>query len=97
MVFESYKFKAEEGGKEMSPYREEENIQEDLVHGTFNTSNYGDRAMSTYYRDMVIVPVQGGLEVNVGDEYIFNFDMDIVEDLVKVLQYCIEKNKEEKK
>lgn len=45
---------------------------------------------------MIVSIIDGGLEFDVEGEYIFHLDMDVVEDLLKLIQKCKE-NMEEKK
>ena len=80
-----------------TPYRYEPGISIALSRGEFHTSNYGKRARGSYDRDMTVSIIDGGLEFDVGEEYIFHLDMDVVEDLLKLIQKCKEKNSEEKK
>lgn len=80
-----------------TPYRYEHGIADALSRGEFHTSNYGKRAEGSYGSDMIVSITDGGLEFDVGCEYIFHLDMDVVEDLLKLIQKCKEKNMEEKK
>ena len=80
-----------------TPYRYEHGIANALSRGEFHTSNYGKRAEGSYGTDMIVSIIDGGLEFDVGCEYIFRLDMDVVEDLLKLIQKCKEKNMEEKK
>ena len=80
-----------------TPYRNEHGIANALSRGEFYTSNYGTRAEGSYGSDMMVCIIDGGLAFDVNGEYIFHLDMDVVEDLLKLIQKCKEKNKEEKK
>lgn len=79
------------------PYRNERRIADALSRGVFDTSNYGERASGSYGSDMIVSIIDGGLEFDVEGEYIFHLDMDVVEDLLKLIQKCKEINMEEKK
>lgn len=80
-----------------TPYRYEHGIASALSRGAFCTSNYGKRAEGSYGRNMTVSIIDGGLEFDIEGEYIFHLDMDVVEDLLKLIQKCKEKNMEEKK
>ena len=79
------------------PYRNERRIADALSRGKFDTSNYGERASGSYGSDMIVSIIDGGLVFDVEGEYIFHLDMDVVEDLLKLIQKCKEMNMEEKK
>ena len=80
-----------------TPYRNEHRIADALSRGEFDTFNYGERASGSYGSDMIVTIIDGGLEFDVEGEYIFHLDMDVVEDLLKLIQKCKEKNMEVKK
>lgn len=61
-----------------------------ISKGVFNTTNYGERARGTYNRELVMWPGRRCLEVDVGEEYYFKFDRDVVEDMIKALQRSLE-------
>jgi len=57
----------------------------------FSTWDYGPRARGSYDRDMIVEGWNDGkVHIDVGGEYCFTFDKDIVKDLIKVLQKCLE-------
>ena len=80
-----------------TPYRNERRIADALSRGEFYSFNYGTRAEGTYGSDMMVSIIDGGLAFDVNGEYIFHLDMDVVEDLLKLIQKCKEENMEEKK
>lgn len=78
-------------------YRNERRIADALSRGEFDTFNYGERAEGSYGSDMMVAIIDGGLAFDVNGEYIFHLDMDVVEDLLKLIQKCKEMNMEVKK
>ena len=69
----------------------------DVRKGVFDSRDYGVRG--TYYSDLTMTAEEDGLHVSVShDEYCFKFNKRfMIEDMINVLQKCLEKmDKEEK-
>lgn len=69
----------------------------DVRKGVFDSEDYGVRG--TYYSDLIMTAEEDGLHVSVShDEYCFKFNKRfMIEDMITVLQKCLEKMDKEVK
>lgn len=69
----------------------------DVRKGVFDSEDYGVRG--TYYSDLTMTAKEDGLHVSVSrDEYCFKFNKRfMIEDMITVLQKCLEKMDKEVK